>query len=93
VNLTFAVSSLLTDLRPSAVAARTASPFLEGSGRCAVVFTTPSNEQAHTCSTQLPIQEEMGVHQLDQSAGGHASGRTSAAYPMAKDPFADPPVS
>jgi branched-chain amino acid transport system substrate-binding protein len=93
VNLTFGPFSSLLTTPASAVAARNGFAFLEGAGGAPSVFTTPSNEQAHNVfDVSLPIQDEM-VPFTNWIKSLPASQRPkSAAYPMAQDPFADPPV-
>ena len=85
-------SSLLTT-PASAVAARNGFAFIEGAGGAPSVFTAPANEQAHNVfDVSLPIEDEM-VPFANWVASLPASQRPkTAAYPMADDPFADPPV-
>jgi branched-chain amino acid transport system substrate-binding protein len=85
-------SSLLTT--PSAsVAARYGYAMIEGAGGAPSVFDTPSNQADHNVfDVSLPIADEM-VPFVDWIASLPASERPkTAAYPMANDPFADPPV-
>jgi branched-chain amino acid transport system substrate-binding protein len=93
VNLTFGPFSSLLTTPASAVAARNGLAFIEGAGGAPSVFTTPANEQAHNVfDVSLPIQDEM-VPFANWIKSLPASKRPkSAAYPMAQDPFADPPV-
>ena len=85
-------SSLLTG-PASAVAARYGYAFLEGAGGSPSVFDTPQNQADHNVfDVSLPIADEMvpfvnWVSQLPAS-----EQPKTAAYPMAQDPFADPPV-
>ncbi len=93
VNLTFGPFSSLLTTPASAVAARQGYAFIEGAGGAPTVFTTPANEQAHNVfDVSLPIVDEM-VPFANWIKSLPASQRPkTAAYPMAQDPFADPPV-
>ena len=93
VDLTFGPFSSLLTTPASAVAARNGLAFIEGAGGAPSVFTAPANEQAHNIfDVSLPIVDEM-VPFANWIASLPASQRPkTAAYPMANDPFADPPV-
>jgi branched-chain amino acid transport system substrate-binding protein len=93
VNLTFGPFSSLLTTPASAVAARNGYAFIEGAGGAPTVFTTPANQQAHNVfDVSLPIVDEM-VPFANWIKSLPASQRPkTAAYPMAQDPFADPPV-
>jgi branched-chain amino acid transport system substrate-binding protein len=93
VDLTFGPFSSLLTTPASAVAARNGFAFIEGAGGAPSVFTTPANEQAHNVfDVSLPIADEM-VPFANWVTSLPASQRPkTAAYPMADDPFADPPV-
>jgi branched-chain amino acid transport system substrate-binding protein len=67
--------------------------FVEGAGGAPAVFDTPSNQADHdTFDVSLPIADEM-VPFVNYIASLPPSERPkTAAYPMAQDPFADPPV-
>jgi len=93
VNLAFGPFSSLLTTPASAVAARNGLAFIEGAGGAPSVFTAPANESAHNVfDVSLPIQDEM-VPFANWVKSLPASQRPkSAAYPMAQDPFADPPV-
>ena len=93
VNLTFGPFSSLLTTPASAVAARNGFAFIEGAGGAPSVFTTPANQAAHNVfDVSLPIEDEM-VPFADWIKSLPASQRPkTAAYPMAQDPFADPPV-
>jgi branched-chain amino acid transport system substrate-binding protein len=93
VDLTFGPFSSLLTTPASAVAARNGYAFIEGAGGAPSVFTAPSNMQAHNIfDVSLPIQQEM-VPFVNWVKSLPASQRPkTAAYPMADDPFADPPV-
>jgi branched-chain amino acid transport system substrate-binding protein len=76
------------------VAARAGYAFVEGAGGAPTVFDTQSNEADHnTFDASLPIADEM-LPFINYIKSLPASKRDSmtAAYPMADDPFADPPV-
>src|ERR1700733_7092024 len=94
VDLTFGPFSSLLTGPASAVAARAGYAFVEGAGGAPTVFDTQSNEADHnTFDTSLPIADEM-LPFINYIKSLPASKRDSmtAAYPMANDPFADPPV-
>ncbi|HEX5189305.1 MAG TPA: amino acid ABC transporter substrate-binding protein [Streptosporangiaceae bacterium] len=93
VDLTFGPFSSLLTTPASAVAARNGKAFIEGAGGAPSVFTAPANQQAHNVfDVSLPIADEM-VPFAKWIASLPASQRPkTAAYPMANDPFADPPV-
>jgi branched-chain amino acid transport system substrate-binding protein len=94
VDLTFGPFSSLLTGPASAVAARAGYAFVEGAGGAPTVFDTQSNEADHnTFDASLPIADEM-LPFINYIKSLPASQRDSmtAAYPMANDPFADPPV-
>jgi len=93
VDLAFGPFSSLLSGPASAVAARYGYAFVEGAGGAPSVFDTPSNQADHdTFDVSLPIADEM-VPLVNWIASLPASERPkTAAYPMAQDPFADPPV-
>ncbi|MGI9005259.1 MAG: amino acid ABC transporter substrate-binding protein [Streptosporangiaceae bacterium] len=93
VSLTFGPFSSLLTTPASAVAARNGYAFIEGAGGAPSVFAAPPNQAAHNVfDVSLPIADEM-VPFANWIASLPASQRPkTAAYPMADDPFADPPV-
>jgi branched-chain amino acid transport system substrate-binding protein len=93
VDLVFGPFSSLLTAPASSVAARFGMAFLEGAGGAPSVFDTPSNQADHDVfDVSLPIADEM-VPFVNWIASLPASERPkTAAYPMAQDPFADPPV-
>ena len=94
VDLTFGPFSSLLTTPASAVAARYGYAFIEGAGGAPTVFDTQSNEADHnTFDVSLPIADEMlpFINYLKSLPASELKGLT-AAYPMAQDPFADPPV-
>jgi branched-chain amino acid transport system substrate-binding protein len=93
VDLAFGPFSSLLSGPASAVAARYGMAFVEGAGGAPSVFDTPSNQADHnTFDVSLPIVDEM-VPFVNFIASLPPSERPkTASYPMAQDPFADPPV-
>jgi branched-chain amino acid transport system substrate-binding protein len=94
VDLTFGPFSSLLTGPASAVAARAGYAFVEGAGGAPTVFDTQSNEADHnTFDTSLPIADEMlPFIKYISSLPTSVRDSMTAAYPMANDPFADPPV-
>jgi branched-chain amino acid transport system substrate-binding protein len=94
VDLTFGPFSSLLTAPASAVAARNGYAFVEGAGGAPSVFNTTANEDDHNVfDVSLPIADElMPFVNYIQSLGSAADKQLTAAYPMANDPFADPPV-
>jgi branched-chain amino acid transport system substrate-binding protein len=93
VSLAFGPFSSLLTTPASAVAARYGYAFVEGAGGAPTVFNSPSNLADHNVfDVSLPIRDEM-VPFVNYIKSLPASQRPkTAAYPMADDPFADPPV-
>jgi branched-chain amino acid transport system substrate-binding protein len=93
VDLAFGPFSSLLTSPASSVAARYGMAFVEGAGGAPSVFDTPSNQADHNVfDVSLPIADVM-VPFVRWIASLPASQRPkTAAYPMAQDPFADPPV-
>ena len=93
VDLTFGPFSSLLTGPASAVAARSGYAFIEGAGGAPTVFQTPQNEADHNVfDVSLPVADEI-MPFVNYIASLPASQRPkTAAYPMAQDPFADPPV-
>jgi len=93
VNLAFGPFSSLLTTPASSVAARYGYAFVEGAGGAPTVFNSPANLADHNVfDVSLPIKDEM-VPFVNYIASLPASQRpTTAAYPMADDPFAAPPV-
>ncbi|MGB6616510.1 MAG: amino acid ABC transporter substrate-binding protein [Trebonia sp.] len=93
VDLTFGPFSSLLTTPASAVAARSGFAFIEGAGGAPTVFQTPQNEADHNVfDVSLPVADEI-MPFVNYIASLPASQRPkTAAYPMAQDPFADPPV-
>ena len=93
VDLAFGPFSSLLTAPASSVAARYGMAFVEGAGGAPSVFDTPSNQADHNVfDVSLPIADEM-LPFVKWIASLPASQRPkTAAFPMAQDPFADPPV-
>jgi branched-chain amino acid transport system substrate-binding protein len=94
VDLTFGPFSSLLTGPASEVAARNGYAFVEGAGGAPSVFDTPSNEDDHNVfDASLPIADElMPFVNYIASLPASTRDKLTAAYPMANDPFADPPV-
>jgi branched-chain amino acid transport system substrate-binding protein len=93
VELAFGPFSSLLSSPASSVAARFGMALVEGAGGAPSVFDTPSNQADHNVfDVSLPIADVM-VPFVKWIASLPATERPkTAAYPMADDPFADPPV-
>jgi branched-chain amino acid transport system substrate-binding protein len=93
VDLTFGPFSSLLTGPASAVAARSGYAFIEGAGGAPSVFQTPQNQADHMVfDVSLPVADNI-MPFVNYVASLPASQRPkTAAYPMADDPFADPPV-
>ena len=93
VDLAFGPFSSLLTAPASSVAARYGMAFVEGAGGAPSVFDTPSNQADHNVfDVSLPVADEM-IPFVNWIASLPPSERPkTAAYPMAQDPFADPPV-
>jgi branched-chain amino acid transport system substrate-binding protein len=93
VDLTFGPFSSLLTTPALGVAARNGYAFIEGAGGAPTVFDAPANEADHNVfDVSLPIADEM-VPFVNWIASLPPGQRPkTAAYPMADDPFADPPV-
>jgi branched-chain amino acid transport system substrate-binding protein len=93
VDLAFGPFSSLLTSPASSVASRFGMAFVEGAGGAPAVFDTASNQADHNVfDVSLPIADEM-VPFVNWIASLPPTERPkTAAYPMAQDPFADPPV-
>jgi branched-chain amino acid transport system substrate-binding protein len=93
VDLAFGPFSSLLTAPASSVAARYGMAFVEGAGGAPSVFDTPSNQADHDVfDVSLPVADEM-IPFVDWIISLPPNERPkTAAYPMAQDPFADPPV-
>jgi branched-chain amino acid transport system substrate-binding protein len=93
VNLTFGpFSSLLTGPASTAVA-RYGYAMIEGAGTSPSVFNVASNQAVHNVfSPSLPVADYMVPFANWIKSLPPSQRPKTAAYPMANDPFADPPV-
>ena len=93
VDLAFGPFSSLLTTPSASVAARYGYALVEGAGGAPTVFESPANQSAHNVfDVSLPIEDEM-IPFVNWVASLPPSERPkTAAYPMADDPFADPPV-
>ncbi len=93
VDLAFGPFSSLLTTPSASVAARYSYALVEGAGGAPSVFASPANMSAHNVfDVSLPIEDEM-LPFVNWVASLPPSERPkTAAYPMADDPFADPPV-
>ncbi len=93
VDLVFGPFSSLLTTPADSVVAHYGYALVEGAGGAPTVFDSPANEADHNIfDVSLPIKDEM-VPFVNYIASLPASQRPkTAAYPMADDPFADPPV-
>ena len=93
VDLAFGPFSSLLTTPSASVAARYGYALVEGAGGAPTVFESPANQSAHNVfDVSLPIEDEM-VPFVNWVASLPPNERPkTAAYPMADDPFADPPV-
>jgi len=93
VDLAFGPFSSLLTTPSASVAARYGYALVEGAGGAPAVFDSPANQSAHNVfDVSLPIEDEM-IPFVNWVASLPPGQRPkTAAYPMADDPFADPPV-
>jgi branched-chain amino acid transport system substrate-binding protein len=94
VDLTFGPFSSLLTTPASQVAARNGYAFIEGAGGAPTVFDSPSNQADHnTFDVSLPVADSlMPFVNYVASLGSAADKKLTAAFPMADDPLAKPPV-
>jgi branched-chain amino acid transport system substrate-binding protein len=94
VDLTFGPFSSLLTAPASQVAAQNGYALVDGAGGAPSVFDTAANQADHnTFDVSLPVEDTI-MPFVDYIANLPKSQRDklTAAYPMASDPFADPPV-
>jgi branched-chain amino acid transport system substrate-binding protein len=93
VDLAFGPFSSLLTTPSASVAARYGYALVEGAGGAPTVFESPANLSAHNVfDVSLPIEDEL-IPFVNWVASLPPGQRPkTAAYPMADDPFADPPV-
>jgi branched-chain amino acid transport system substrate-binding protein len=94
VDLTFGPFSSLLTTPASGVAARNGYAFIEGAGGAPTVFDSQSNQADHnTFDVSLPVADSlMPFVNYIASLGKAADQKLTAAFPMADDPLATPPV-
>jgi branched-chain amino acid transport system substrate-binding protein len=94
VDLTFGPFTSLLTAAAASVAAHNGYAFIEGAGGAPSVFDAPSNQADHnTFDVSLPVEDTI-MPFVNYIAKMPLSQREklTAAYPMANDPFAIPPV-
>jgi branched-chain amino acid transport system substrate-binding protein len=93
VDLAFGPFSSLLTTPSASVAAHYDYALVEGAGGAPSVFESPANVAAHNVfDVSLPIEDEL-IPFVNWVASLPPNERPkTAAYPMADDPFADPPV-
>jgi len=93
VDLAFGPFSSLLTKPASAVAARNGYAFVEGAGGAPSVFDTPANQADHNVfDVSLPVADELMPFVNYIASLPKDQRPKTASYPMADDPFADPPV-
>jgi branched-chain amino acid transport system substrate-binding protein len=93
VDLAFGPFSSLLTAPASSVAARFGMAFVEGAGGAPAVFDTPSNQADHNVfDVSLPVADELVPFVNWIESLPPTERPRTAAFPMAQDPFADPPV-
>ncbi len=93
VDLTFGPFSSVLSAPASTVAARYGMAFVEGAGGAPSVFDTPSNQADHNVfDVSLPVADELVPFVQWIASLPPGERPKTAAFPMAQDPFADPPV-
>jgi branched-chain amino acid transport system substrate-binding protein len=93
VDLVFGPFSSVLTTPASSVAARYGMALVEGAGGAPSVFDTPSNQADHNVfDVSLPVADELLPIVKWISSQPQSERPKTAAYPMAQDPFADPPV-
>jgi branched-chain amino acid transport system substrate-binding protein len=93
VDLVFGPFSSVLTTPASSVAARYGMAMVEGAGGGPSVFDTPSNQADHDVfDVSLPVADELVPFVRWVASLPSGERPKTAAYPMAQDPFADPPV-
>jgi branched-chain amino acid transport system substrate-binding protein len=93
VDLVFGPFSSVLTTPASSVAARYGMAMVEGAGGAPSVFDTPSNQADHDVfDVSLPVADELVPFVRWVASLPPGERPKTAAYPMAQDPFADPPV-
>ena len=94
VDLTFGPFTSLLTAAAASVAAHNGYAFIEGAGGAPSVFDAASNQADHnTFDVSVPVEDTIMpfVNYIAQLPLSQRE-RLTAAYPMADDPFAKPPV-
>ena len=94
VDLTFGPFTSLLTAAAASVAAHNGYAFIEGAGGAPSVFDAASNQADHnTFDVSVPVEDTIMpfVNYIAQLSLSQRE-RLTAAYPMAQDPFAIPPV-
>ena len=93
VDLVFGPFSSVLTTPASSVTARYGMALVEGAGGGPSVFDTPSNQADHDVfDVSLPVADELVPLVRWVASLPPGERPKTAAYPMAQDPFADPPV-
>jgi branched-chain amino acid transport system substrate-binding protein len=93
VNLTFGPFSSLLTAPAASTTARYRYALIMGAGTTDSVFQLASNKAVHNVfSPSLPVKDYMVPFATWITSLPPGQRPTTAAYPMANDPFADPPV-
>jgi len=95
VDLTFGPFTSLLTAAAATVAAHNGYAFVEGAGGAPSVFDAPSNQADHnTFDVSVPVEDTIMpfVNYIATAFSPSQRSRLTAAYPMAQDPFAIPPV-
>ena len=93
VDLAFGPFSSLLTTPSESVAARYGYAFVEGAGGAPSVFNSAPNLADHNVfDVSLPVKDELVPFATYITSLPASQRPTTAAYPMADDPFADPPV-
>jgi branched-chain amino acid transport system substrate-binding protein len=95
VDLTFGPFTSLLTAAAATVAAHNGYAFIEGAGGAPSVFDAASNQADHnTFDVSVPVEDTIMpfVNYIATAFTPSQRSRLTAAYPMAQDPFALPPV-
>jgi branched-chain amino acid transport system substrate-binding protein len=95
VDLTFGPFTSLLTAAAASVAAHNGYAFVEGAGGAPSVFDAASNQADHnTFDVSVPVEDTIMpfVNYIATAFSPSQRSKLTAAYPMAQDPFAIPPV-
>ena len=95
VDLTFGPFTSLLTAAAATVAAHNGYAFIEGAGGAPSVFDAASNQADHnTFDVSVPVEDTIMpfVNYIATAFTPSQRSRLTAAYPIAQDPFALPPV-